>query len=82
MHGARDEHSRELERMPVDSPKCLEAADRLPESLREIYLRFVEEYEFATFKRFGRGYVAYQVLADLVLAGWRPTAERHPDSPL
>jgi hypothetical protein len=31
-----------------------------------------EEYAFLTHTRYGRGYVAYDVLADLVLAGWRP----------
>lgn len=67
--------------MPVNSPKALTAAARLPEDLREVYGRFVSEYEFVTFKRFGRGYVAYEVLADLILAGWRPSADPHPDSP-
>ncbi|HOD51977.1 MAG TPA: hypothetical protein PK384_05065 [Candidatus Latescibacteria bacterium] len=63
-----------------DSPKAKAAADRLPEDLREVYWRMVEEYAFLTHTRYGRGYVAYDILADMVLAGWRPSAERNPKS--
>ena len=35
-----------------------------------------------TFQRFRRGYVAYEVLADLILAGWRPSADPDQSSPL
>lgn len=47
-----------------------------------MFARIVNEYEFLTKLRYGRGYVAYEVLADLVLAGWRPSAEPNPDSQL
>ena len=33
---------------------------------------YIDEYVFHTKKRYGRGYVAYSVLADLVKDGWRP----------
>jgi len=65
-----------------DSPKARQAEARLPEDLRPMYWRMVEEYAFLTHTRYGRGYVAYDILADMVLAGWRPSAERHPDSKL
>jgi len=57
------------------SPKFLAARDRLPDDLKPVYEQFVDEYHFQTIRRFGRGYVAYQVLADLVLMGWRPSGE-------
>ena len=66
--------------MPTSGEKYEQAAASLPEDLRPIFRRFVEEYEYVTMLTFGRGYVAYQVLAELVKAGWRPSAERLPDS--
>lgn len=57
------------------SPKFLEARERVPEELRGIYDQLVDEYHFRTCTRFGGGYVAYQVIADLVLMGWRPSAD-------
>ena len=61
--------------MPLHSPKYLEAKKRLPEHLKPVMQRLTQEYEFQTAVHYGKGYVAYQVLADLVLAGWRPTDE-------
>ena len=68
--------------MRTTSKKYKEAEAILPDDLKPIFNRFVEEYEFLTKTHFGRGYVAYMVLADLVLAGWRPSAERLPESRL
>lgn len=68
--------------MGIRSPKSQIAESRLPEELRPIYRQLVEQYSFVTQLRYGRGYVAYEVLADLVLAGWRLSAEPHPDSQL
>ena len=34
----------------------------------------VKDYKFATVRRFGQGYVAYSVLADLIRVGWRHSA--------
>lgn len=59
---------------PVKSPKFLEARARLPEDLQPVFDQIVDEYHYRTCVRFGGGYVAYQVMADLVLMGWRPTA--------
>ena len=66
--------------MPVDSPKCKEAEEKLPSDLIPIYHKMVEEYEYITHLKYGRGYVAYEVLADMVLAGWRPSGEPHESS--
>ncbi len=68
--------------MPVTSDKYKEAEAILPDDLKPVFKRFVEEYEYLTMRHYGRGYVAYKVLADLVLAGWRPSAERMPGSRL
>jgi hypothetical protein len=68
--------------MPPTSDKYKEAEASLPAELQPIFHRLVEEYEYLTSLHFGRGYVAYKVLADLVLAGWRPSAEPHPGSRL
>jgi hypothetical protein len=63
------------------SPKFLEARDSLPEDLRPIYDRLVEEYSFHTHVSYGRGYVAYRVLAALVREGWRPPPDQQPTDP-
>lgn len=42
----------------------------------------MKEYSYCTHLRYGQGYVAYHVIADLNLAGWRPSAPPHPDSPV
>jgi len=66
--------------MPTDSPKYKEAEAKLPSELRPAYRQMVEQYEFLTHLKYGRGYVAYEVLAEMVLAGWRPSAEAHENS--
>jgi hypothetical protein len=66
--------------VPTDSPKYREAAGRLSDEQKSVFERLVKEYEYLTALKYGRGYVAYEVLADLVLAGWRPTAEPDPSS--
>ena len=66
--------------MSIESPKSKQAEDRLPEELKPIYKRMVEEYCYLTKLRYGREYVAYEVIADMILAGWRPSAKPHKDS--
>lgn len=61
--------------MPVTSEKFKEAEATLPDELKPIFGRLVEEYEYLTHLEYGKGYVAYKVLANLILAGWRPTSE-------
>ena len=66
--------------MPIDTSKSKEAEAKLPEELRPVYREMVQQYEFFTHVKYGRGYVAYEVLAEMVLAGWRPSGEVHPSS--
>lgn len=51
------------------------ARNSLPEDLKQAFDDLVVDYKFATIKQYGRGYVAYEVLADLIRAGWRVAAE-------
>ena len=68
--------------MPASSPKYQEAEESLPDELKSSFRRMVDEYEYLTQLHYGRGYVAYKVLADMVRAGWRPTGTVTPDSKL
>ena len=68
--------------MPIDSEKPKEAESKLPPELRAVYRELVQNYEFLTQIRYGKRYVAYEVLAQMVLAGWRPSADAHPSSDL
>ena len=63
--------------MPDMSQKYKDAEAHLPDELKPVFRRLVDEYAYLTQIHYGRGYVAYKVLADLVLAGWRP-AENAP----
>ncbi len=54
-----------------DSEKYKAALEKLPEELKPIYEDLVEQYRFHTFQKYGQGYVAYEILALLVLDGWR-----------
>jgi len=68
--------------MPVESAKSQAVENALPEELQPTYRRMVQEYEFLTHVRYGRGYVAYEILGQMVLSGWRPSAEPHEASHL
>jgi len=57
------------------SKKQEEARNSLPDELRPIFDEFVSDYRYAATMRHGRPYISYIVLADMVRAGWRPTAE-------
>ncbi len=54
------------------SDKYKAARDSLPKNLHGVYGRIVSEYAYHTALKYGRGYVAYAVLAELVRSGWRP----------
>jgi len=58
------------------SAKFRQARDDLPAELRPVYDDMVTDYSWCTQSRYGRGYVAYQVLAEMVRMGWRPTHDR------
>lgn len=57
------------------TPKFMEARDSLPEDLRPIYDQMVEEYRFQALVHYGREYVAYKVVAELIRFGWRPSGK-------
>jgi len=57
------------------SEKFEKARASLPEDLKPIFDELVSQYAFHTTRLFGRGYVAYEVLASLVRDGWRFAAE-------
>jgi len=48
-----------------------EARNTVPGELQPVYEQLVADYSWQTVKHFGKGYVAYEVLAVLVRAGWR-----------
>ena len=66
---------RGLSKMPIDSEKSKQAEAKLPSELKPIYHQMVQDYEFQTQVKYGRVYVTYEVLAWMVLTGWRPSAE-------
>jgi hypothetical protein len=58
-----------------ESPKYIEALNTLSDELKPIFDEFVSDYRYAATARHGRPYVSYIVLADMVRAGWRCSAE-------
>jgi len=60
------------------SARFQEVLKALPEELRNMYEALGADYSWATASRYGRGYVAYEALADLVCAGWRKEATEEP----
>lgn len=61
------------------SEKHEQARASLPDELKPVFDELVEDYKFATTKRYRQGYVAYIVLADLIRVGWRHTEKPLPD---
>jgi len=60
------------------------ARDELPESLREHYDAMVADYRFVCEKRYSRAWVNYEILAEMVLRGWRsprPGADEASQNP-
>jgi len=57
------------------SEKEMEARNSLPEELRPVFDEFVTDYRYAATVRYGKPYVSYIVLADIVRAGWRLSAK-------
>ena len=57
------------------SDKHEQAKGSLPEELRPVFDDFVTDYKFAATKHHGSPFVSYVVLAEMVRAGWRLTAE-------
>ena len=57
------------------SEKQIEARNSLPEELKPVFDDFVADYKYVATMRHGRPYISYIVLADMVRAGWRLSAE-------
>ncbi len=55
--------------------KYLAARNSLPEFLWPVYKDLIEQYKFHALNRYGRAWVAYDVIADLVREGWRDTSK-------
>lgn len=53
------------------SAKLRKAREGLPDNLKPIYDELVGQYAFHATRLYGKGYVAYEVLASLVRDGWR-----------
>lgn len=54
------------------NPKMEKELESLPKELQPIFKRLVLEYQYHCVERYGRPFVSYAVLADLVKDGWRP----------
>ncbi len=68
--------TKESDDVPARGPKYLQALASLPEELQPIYKALVEEYKFYALKRYGKAWVAYDVIADLVRSGWTSNEEQ------
>lgn len=62
--------------MGEPSQKYIAARDTLPKNLWPVFEQLVEEYRHVATVRRGSGYVALQVLANLVRQGWVCTQPR------
>ena len=60
---------------PKRSEKYETARLTLPEELWPVFEQFVDDYKFAGTIRHGSPFVSYIILAEMVKAGWRPTAD-------
>ncbi len=53
------------------SDKQTEAHNSLPDELKPVFDEFVADYRYAATMRYGKPYISYIVLADMIRAGWR-----------
>ena len=51
------------------------ARDVLPAELQNVFDDFVNDYKFFGTKHYGSPFISYIILAEMVKAGWRPSAE-------
>lgn len=63
--------TREVDDVATKGPNYLKALSSLPEELQPVYKELVEDYKFHALTRSGRAWVSYEIIADLVKAGWR-----------
>ena len=66
---------------PAGSSRLIQARESLPEGSRSVFDELVFDYKFLALKCHGAPFVSYLILAELVRAGWRPSAaNRTPPS--
>jgi len=58
------------------SDKYVKAREKLPKELRDIYTQMVDEYAYNALLLYGKNWVAYDVIGELVRAGWRPSESK------
>ena len=58
------------------SEKYLKAKEKLPKELHDIYRQLVDEYAYHALQCYGRNWVAYDVIAELVRSGWHPNLRK------
>jgi len=68
------EQSGPLAVAPQRSAKHAEARDALDERLHAAFDALVQDYQFYASVHYASRFVSYLILADLVRAGWRPSA--------
>ena len=66
-----------LRDLEADSPKRGAAERRLPNDLMTDFDALVVDYEAACLRHVGRAFVNYEILADLLAAGWRKSNLTH-----
>jgi len=65
--------TKEVDDAATKGPNYLKVLSTVPEDLRPVYTELVEDYKFHALTRSGRVWVSYEIIADLVKAGWRRT---------
>lgn len=71
------------ESMPEEekrTEKHSQARNSLPPQMVSVFDELVSEYRFLATKHHRSPFVSYAVLADLIRAGWRPSAQTVPES--
>jgi len=58
----------------VRSKKHEAGRRRVSQDLLAVFDELVDDYRFAGVKHYGQPFVSYEILADLVMMGWRPSA--------
>jgi hypothetical protein len=67
-----------METKPRETPSYVEAKDMLPPELHAHFDELLKDYRFAALKRHGKEWASPTVIAELVLLGWRSSAEPAP----
>ena len=55
-----------------------DAKESLPENMRDMFDKMVDDYEYISFSFTSRGWVSFKIIAAMVEGGWRQSAEPLP----